>query len=265
MKIRNSSILYTILTAVIAAGFLTPNGTATTTPVQDMRGVWNGFIQAGINPPEPVRTEITSQANRRFFGTTSPPEPVQPTTIEGTVSASGKVNYQGQSADGHTVGKTDLLDFGGGGAILNGSLTQFSNDGTFIVPCILELRAFFIGSPDPVRTVGRYIGSLSGDGATGQIDMVLQNPPPTHPTSFNGGIQIVLNGQSHNFTLIGTVNGERRVIAIAHAAGAGHMILDAVLVTPPDPVQPPTLNGNFKVEFGDGSELEGTFQTQQSH
>jgi hypothetical protein len=238
-------------------------GSATSTAPQDMRGAWSGFIQAGINPPEPVRTEITSQTNRRFTGIVDPPEPVQPIAIEGTVSASGKVNYQGESAEGHTIAKTDLLDFGGGAAILNGTLSRFRHDGTFIIPCVLELRPFAVSPPEPVQPAGRYEGNLNGGETSGQIVLVLNNPPdPVRPTSFDGNIELTIGGQIRTFTLLGTMNGEGRFIAIAHAPGAGHMILDANLAAPPDPIQPMTLTGNFKVEFGDGSELEGTFQTE---
>lgn len=248
--------------AFCIAGFLS-TGSATSTSPQDMRGVWSGFIQNGINPPEPVRTEITSQTNRRFIGLVQPPEPVQPIAIEGTVSASGKVNFQGQSSDGHTTGKTDLLDFGGGAAILNGSLSRFRHDGTFIIPCVLELRPFAVDPPAPIQPSGRYAGSVNGGGTTGQIVLVLNNPPePVRPTSFDGSIQLTIGGQVRTFTLLGTMNSQGRFVAIAHAPGAGHMILDANLANPPEPVQPATLIGNFTVEFGDGSELEGTFQTE---
>lgn len=248
---------------VICTTLLLNTGSATNPAPQNMRGVWSGFIQAGNNPPEPVRTEITSQTNRRFTGLVSPPDPVQPIAIEGTVSASGKVNFQGESSDGHSVGKTDLLDFGGGAAILNGSMSRFRQDGTFIIPCVLELRAFEAAPPDPIQPAGRYAGNLNGGGTTGQIVLVLNNPPdPVRPTSFGGNVEITIGGQTRSLTLLGTMNGAGRFIAIAHFPGAGHMIVDANLSTPPDPVQPPTLTGNFTIEFGDGSELEGTFQTE---
>lgn len=235
---------------------------ATSSGPQDMRGVWSGFIQEGINPPELISTAITTQVNRRFTGLTNPPAPVQPITIQGTVSASGKVNYQGESSDGHTIGKTDLLDFGGGAAIMNGSMTRFRPDGTFIVPCVLELRPFESTPLDPVQPAGRYAGNLNGAGTTGQIEIVLNNPSDSlRPTSFDGSVQIIMGGQTHSFTLLGTMNGEGRIIAIGHLAGAGHMILNANLGAPPDPIQPTMLSGNFTIEFGEGSELEGTFQT----
>jgi hypothetical protein len=266
MKKRNESGKSITVIACAALGLTTlllNTGSATSPAPQNMRGIWSGFIQAGINPPDPVRTEITSQVNRRFTGLSTPPEPVQPIAIEGTVSASGKVNFQGESSDGHTVGKTDLLDFGGGAAILNGSMTRVRQDGTFIVPCVLELRAFEGAPPDPVQPAGRYAGNLTGGGVIGQIDIRLSNPPdPVRPTSFGGSVELTIGGQVRTFTLLGTMNGEGRFIAIAHLPGAGHMILDANLANPPDPVQPTTLTGNFTVEFGDGSELEGTFHTE---
>jgi hypothetical protein len=263
---RPSSRVRCIFATAIAGLFLSVCVTAlqSSSPApQDMRGVWSGFIQEGINPPEPVRTEITSQINRRFTGLVAPPDPVQPIAIEGTVSASGKVHYQGESIAGHNIGKVDLLEFGGGAAILNGSMTRFRPDGTFIIPCVLELRAFAGSPPDPVQPAGRYAGNLNGDGTTGQIELVLNNPPdPVRPTSFGGNIHITLGAQTHSLVLLGTMNAEGRFIAIAHLPGAGHMVLDANLVQPPDPVQPTTLTGNFTLEFGDGSELEGTFQTE---
>src|SRR5687767_14405503 len=267
MKKNNNRRRYILMGAglciAVCMTFLLSNGSAANSAPQDMRGVWSGFIQAGINPPEPVRTEITSQVNRRFTGLSTPPDPVQPITIEGTVSASGKVNFQGESSDGHTVGKTDLLDFGGGAAILNGSMTRFRPDGTFIIPCVLELRPFAVAPPDPVQPAGRYAGNLNGGGTTGQIVINLGNPPdPVRPTSFGGNVEITIGTQTHTLLLLGTMNAAGRFIAIAHFPGAGHMIVNANLTNPPDPVQPTILSGNFTVEFGDGSELEGTFQTE---
>jgi hypothetical protein len=132
----------------------------------------------------------------------------------------------------------------------------------FIIPCVLELRPFAVAPPDPVQPAGRYAGNLNGDGTTGQIVINLGNPPdPVRPTSFGGNVQIIIGGQTHNLALLGTMNGEGRFIA-PHMAGAGHMILDANLADPPDPVQPTTLSGNFTLEFGDGSELEGAFATE---
>src|SRR5688572_17693333 len=169
---------------------------ASPTPVQNMLGQWDGFVAVMGNPPEPVRFQFSVQTSRRFTGLVQPPEPVQPISIEGTVSASGKVNYQGQGADGtHLVGKTDLTDFGGGAGILNGSVTRFSNDGTFIIPCVLVMRPFENNPPDPVQPAGRYVGTLGGNGVTGQIDMLLSNPPdPVRPTSFGGTIEITIGG-----------------------------------------------------------------------
>jgi len=267
MIISNKRIHVSILAAglclAIVLSILTTDSSATIADVQDMRGVWSGFIQAGVDPPAPIRTEIASQENRKFTGFANPPDPVQPVEIEGTVSASGKVNYQSKSSDIHFVGKHDLLDFGGGAAILNGDLTRPSVDGKFIVPCVLVMRPFAADSSILPNLAGRYDGSISGEGGVqGQINTVLVAPPdPVRPTSFNGTLAIVIDRQTYSFQLLGTANGSGRIIAIAHQPGAGHLILDAVLSNPPDPVQPPTINGTFKLEFGDGSELEGAFQT----
>lgn len=254
--------VFSLCLAAILSGSISQSS-ATSSEPQNMLGRWDGFLAKMGDPSQPVRTEITSQTNRRFVGLVTPPDPVLPVSIEGTVSASGKVNFQGQSVDGaHTVGKTDLLDFGGGAAILNGSLTRFSNDGTFIVPCILVMRPFDVEPGCPCARPGSYAGSLTGTEVQGQINMVLSTPPePVRPTSFGGTVEIVIDGQTHQFQLLGTSNSAGRFIAIAHAT-SGHMILDAVFQNPPDPVQAATLNGSFTLEFADGSGQEGTFQTQ---
>ena len=184
-------------------------------------------------------------------------------SIEGTVSASGKVNYQGQTADGrHDVGKTDLIDLGGGAAILNGSVTRFSNDGTFIVPCVLVMRPFESNPLDPARVLGRYVGSMTTDDVTAQIDLRLANPPdPVRSNNFGGTVEIAIDGQTHTFQLLATANSDGRVVAIAHGT-TGHLILDAVFAQPPDSVQPASLNGTFTLEFADGSVHTGSFQTE---
>ena len=259
---RAASITCVAIFALATVAF--QNSQASPTPVQNMLGQWYGFVAVMGTPPEPVRFQFSGQTSRRFTGLVQPPEPVQPISIEGTVSASGKVNYQGQGADGtHLVGKTDLMDFGGGASILNGSVTRFSNDGTFIIPCVLVLRAFESNPPEPVQPAGRYVGTISSSTVSAQIDILLNNPPdPVRPTSFAGIIEITVNGQTLTFPLIATGNSAGHVIAIGHGT-SGHTIVDAVLSTPPDPVQPALLSGNITVEFADGSELEGTFQTQQ--
>ena len=258
------------LCIAVVLSTLTPGGSAAEPAVQDMRGIWNGFSAGAIDPPEPVRTEITSQDNRRFTGFAQPPEPVLPTSIEGTVSGSGKVNYQGQSTDERIVGKADLIDFGGGAAILDGSVTRFSTDGRFIVPCVLVMRPFENNPPEPVlpSLAGSYVGAFTSNdaGPTGQISMVLSTPPdPVRPTSFGGSLEIVIGGQTHTYQLLVTANGAGHIVAIGHTNTAvGHLILDAVLINSPDPIQPATINGTLKLEFHDGSEFEGTFQTQVS-
>jgi len=84
-----------------------------------------------------------------------------------------------------------------------------------------------------------------------------------HLQAFVGQVtlEIGIARQKVYFQLLGPANSSGRIIAIAHQPGAGHLILNAVINDPPDPVQPPTLNGTFTLEFGDGSELEGVFQT----
>lgn len=249
----------------LALGLLTADGSAAPPAVQNMRGVWDGFDVGAGQPPDPIRTEITGQQNRRFTGFSEPPEPVQPFAIEGTVSASGNVNYQGRSSAGRMSGKAKLLEFGGGASILDGGETRHVNGQTFIVPCVLVMRAFANEPPDPgtPNPEGRYVGTLDGGGVTGQIDMRLGSPPdPIRPQSFNGTIEVVIGGETHAFLLRGTINGSGRIIAIA-ATTEGHMIFDAILADPPDPGQPATLNGGFTLELHDGTEFDGSFATDE--
>lgn len=271
MRITNKTMQ--LLGLVLAAGscltlalsFLTADGSAAPPVVQEMRGVFDGFDVRAGEPPDPSRTEITGQQNRRFTGFAEPPDPNHPAiAIEGTVSASGNVNYQGRAPGNHTVGKSKLHDFGGGAAILNGRETRHVNGQTFIVPCVLVMRAFAGDGSVVPNPAGRYVGTLNGgDGVTGQIDMRLSEPPdPNRPQSFNGTMEVVIGGETHAFLLRGTINGSRRIIAIA-ATTEGHMIFDAILAEPPDPGMPATLNGGFTLELHDGSEFEGLFATEK--
>ncbi len=261
---KQTTFFYLILAAgsflSIVIGFSALSGSAATPVVQDMRGVWDGFVQVVGEAGCPCfRTEITGQTNRQFTGILNDGVQNVQNTIEGTVSASGNVHFKGQSTEGRIMGKSDLLDFGGGAAVLNGSLTRHSNDGIINDGTFLSLRPFAGEAGCPCFRPGRYVGTLSdGGGTTGQINMVL-DPPARNPASFGGSMEIVLSGQTHTFQLLGTVNGDGRIIAIAQTA-AGHVILDAVLATPPDTSRP-TINGGFTLEFGDGSVLEGTFDS----
>lgn len=245
----------------LALGLLTADGSAAPPVVQNMRGLWDGFEVRAGEPPEPSRTEITGQENRRFTGFAEPPDPSHPAiAIEGTVSASGNVNYQGRSPGVHNVGHSKLHDFGGGAAILDGGETRHVNGQTFIVPCVLVMRSFAGDGSVVPNPEGRYVGMLGG-GVTGQIDMRLSPPPdPVRPTSFEGTMEVVIGGETHSFLLRGTINSAGRIIAIA-ATSEGHLTFDAILSEPPDPGMPATINGAFHLELHDGTEFEGSFQT----
>ena len=262
---NNSTYKCTYVCLLLAVGLLlTTAGLASAPPVQNMVGTWPGFYQEAFGPHVATRIEINGQTNRRFTGFVSPPDPVQPVPIEGTVSASGNVNFQGRSTETRLVGNSDLQDFGGGGAILNGRMTRFESDGRLIIPCVLVMRSFDGAPPETGTPTGRFVGTLASDenGPAGEIDMVLGNPPdPVRPTSFGGSLDISLAGQTHTFELLGTVNADGRFIAIAQTE-AGHLILDAVLSNPPDPVAPATIHGSFTLELEEGSAYEGTFQTE---
>ncbi len=253
---RNYSIRFRIgAVALLAftAVLTTLDGVSAGPHVQDMRGVFNGFIQEGDNPVELIRTEITEQHNRRFSGIV---DASGPHVIEGVVSASGNVIYQGRSASTHIIGRTELHEFEGGAAILNGTQKIQTNDDRFIIPCVLELRSFAGDGSVVPNPVGSYLGTLSGGG---EINIRLSDP--MRPTSFGGTMEITLDDEIHVFQLLGTNSADGRVVIIGHQATAGHSILTAVLASPPDPVQPTALDGQITIVLGDGSVREGTFQT----
>lgn len=264
---KKMTITLALATLTVWAVYFAQFGSAAPPVVQEMRGVWVGFSARTAEPPDPNRTEITSQHNRRFTGFSEPPEPGMPVmTIEGTVSASGNVNYQGRAAGNHTVGKSKLHDFGGGAAVLNGDERRHVNGQTFIVPCVLVMRAFTSEPPDPgtPNPAGQYRGTLNGDGGTtGLIRISLGEPPdPVHPESFGGTMEIVRGGETHAFQLLGTINGSGRLIAIAATSG-GHIILNATFAEPPEPSQPSSINGGFTLELHDGTAFEGSFATEK--
>ncbi|CAN5262489.1 hypothetical protein BH20ACI2_BH20ACI2_25150 [soil metagenome] len=251
----------TFFAAVAAAVLLTTLVTitsfrdATAGPhVQEMRGTWYGFIQGGHNPVESAIAEITEQENRRFSGII---DVGGPHVIEGTVSASGKVNYQGKTSSGKIIGKAELHDFGGGAAILDGTLTRPSTDDRFIIPCVRVLRAF-AAFQDAAAPTGRYVGEINGGG---EITILLTQPPePVSPTSLGGGLDVVIDGVTHTFQLIGTFNANGRIIAIGHKPTHGHLIFDAEVFEPADPNQASLIVGSIEMELGDGSVREVDFQ-----
>lgn len=225
--------------------------------VQEMRGTWFGFVQAGEEPVELATTEITEQANRRFRGIV---DAGGPHVIEGTVSASGKVNYQSTAISDHLVGKAELHDFGGRAAVLDGTLVRPSTNDGFIIPCVRVLRAF-APFDDASAPTGRYVGEMEG----GQvITILLNNPPePVSPTSLGGGLNVVIDGAVHSFQLIGTFSKDGRIIAIGHKTTHGHLIMDANF-SPPDSGQPSMILGSIEMELGDGSVRAGNFQAEVS-
>jgi hypothetical protein len=228
---------------------------------QNMLGVWQGFFQGP--PPDdsvPVRSEITSQENRRFGGVMG----IVPRTLElnGTVAASGRVNLQAGDADSHGIANPELHDFGGGAAILNGGLMLHFTDGRMSDGTLLLLRAFGAIGPCVVpNPAGSYLGAFRNtDGTSGEISALLIGPPDdTMPTSFPGQVVIVLGGGRHTFELKGTINCDGRLIAIAQAA-AGHLILNTMFTGPPDDGTPAMITGQHTLELNDGTVHEGTFQ-----
>ena len=97
------------------------------------------------------------------------------------------------------------------------------------------------------------------------ITILLNNPPePVSPTSLGGGLNVVMDGAVHSFQLIGTFSEDGRIIAIGHKATHGHLIMNARLASPPEPVQGSMIVGSIEIELGDGSVREANFQVEVS-
>ena len=233
---------------------------------QNMLGVWQGFYQPQGQPvPDdgvPVRSEITAQDNRRINGLMEVGG-VQPCilTFNGTVAASDRVNLQGRHEEHHGVAKLDLHDFGGGAAVLNGSLALLSPGGQVSDGSLLLLRPF-TDPPEPSvpNPTGSYAGSFfNADGAReGAISATLSPiPDDGHPTRFNGQVIIAAGEQRWTFELLGTINSAGRLIAIAQGS-AGHVIFDATWqLRVVDGI--PMITGRHILELNDGTVREGTF------
>jgi outer membrane biosynthesis protein TonB len=226
--------IFTTASAISAAG---PH-------VQEMRGSYYGFIQEGDNPVEFVRTDIIEQENRRFSGIV---DSGGPHVIDGTVSASGNVNYL--SGDGSVRGRAELHEYEGGAAILNGTHTTRRPDGSTIIPCVLQLRSFAGDGSVVPNPAGSYRGTISGGG---EFNIVLFDPlAPIRSTSFRGTMEITLDGETHTFQLLGTIRSDGFVVIIGHLPTAGHLIMEATV----DPANS-AIFGNLRLELGNGSILD---------
>lgn len=245
------------LIAVIgaAAGFY---ATTAGPHVQEMRGRFDGFYALPGAEPERMVTIITDQNNRRFSGLADPPDPVLPIAIDGTVSRSGNVSFQGRNADGHTVGKADLTEYGGGAAVLDGSMTTSNHDGD-IIPCILELRPFDLETACPCASpAGIYEGSFTDGDAAGEITLELLDPPdPVRPTGVDGTLEVIYAGQAYELQLLGTYNRAGRFIAIAHGMGS-HAVIEGDFETPEGSTTR-TLNGNLTIRAAGGLDIRAAF------
>lgn len=263
-SIRRAAACVAALLLVAAAVWTAPQA-ASSTP-QNMLGVWHGYFQPqGVPVPEdgiPVRTEVTSQENRRINGLMEVGgiDP-QPFMFNGTVAASDRVNLQGQHEERHGIAKLDLHDFGGGAAVLNGSLALLAAGGRVSDGSLLLLRPFAF-PPEPVvpNPAGSYAGSFFNvEGTRGAgITAQLHPPEPVAPSSFTGQIVVVAGEVRHVFELKGTINAAGRLVAIAQAS-AGHLVLDATWAIPPDGSMPTMITGRHILELNDGTVHEGTF------
>jgi hypothetical protein len=224
--------IFTTASAISAAG---PH-------VQEMRGSYIGFIQEGDNPVEFVRTDIIEQENRRFSGIV---DSGGPHVIDGTVSASGNVNYL--SGDGSVRGRAELHEYEGGAAILHGTHTTRRPDGSTIIPCVLQLRSFAGDGSVVPNPAGTYPGTTSG----GEEIVIRLNPPrdPDNPQLFDGALEVTFEGLLYEFQLLGTISPDGRVVIIGHRERAGHLELEGYI-----DFEAVGLGGTLNADFGDGTE-----------
>ncbi|HET6892188.1 MAG TPA: hypothetical protein VFH31_13880 [Pyrinomonadaceae bacterium] len=241
---------------------------------QNMLGVWQGFFQELSSdpqiPPVPrvlVRSEITSQELRRINGVMEVGG-IEPCvlTFNGTVAASDRVNVQGRHEEHHGVAKLDLHDFGGGAAILDGSLALLVAGGRVSDGSLLLLRPFSTNPDDTVpNPAGSYGGTFqNADGTKGDITAELEPPDPSHPTSFSGRLVIAAFGARQEFELLGTINAAGLFIAIGQAPVAGPSLsLNGTYVEVPDANGSIDLTGSLKLAVNDGTVHEGTFSMRR--
>jgi hypothetical protein len=232
IRIKPHSAAHLVLTALVfGLGFLTlamPGGSAAGPHVQEMRGRFDGFIVLDGSEPESIVTEITTQTNRRFGGTVTPPYPVLPYRIDGTVAANGNVVYHGDRPAGPVNGQAQITEFGGGAAVIAGTQKQPSVSGGFIIPCVLELRPFDLEAACPcARPEGEFEGTFTDGSTTGEIFMSFSNPPdPVRPNRTEGRLELRIDNVTETMPLIGTVSSAGRFVAIAHGPES-HAIINA--------------------------------------
>jgi hypothetical protein len=254
-KHQRTNSLIIILAVISVIGLTGHRDVAAGPHVQEMRGTWYGFIQAGHDPVETAVTQITQQQNRRFSGII---DIGGPHVIDGTVSASGKVNYQSKSSAGHFLGHAQLHDFGGGAGILDGTLVRPSTNDRSLIPCVRVLRAF-LPDPSAAAPIGRFRGSVEGGG---EITISFTEASARgEPNTVEGSLEVVLHDHVHSFRLIATYDREGRIIAIGHKETHGHLMFEARL-SQSDPSHPATISGAIEFEFGHGHVLEADFDVE---
>jgi hypothetical protein len=232
--------------ALMALAVLALTGTAGP-HVQEMRGVFDGFIQSEVSPPDPIRLQITEQEGRRFGGLL---DVGGPHVIEGTVSAAGRVNYQSKSGGPHVIGQLDLLDFGEGGAIQVGTQKLAPKTDGSIIACVLVMRGF---AGDGSVLPADYNGSIGEDGAISIL--ISGRGDPERPSIQFGSVLLTINGEEHAFDLITSSSETGRFIAIGHnPAGAGHLIIDGSLTGPH------VLEGKIILELEEGQDIDLDFE-----
>jgi hypothetical protein len=240
---------------------LLPASSAAPGLIPDMRGSWQGrLVPDGLPVATPVgiTMTVTSQGIGNFSGTFTGPDYVTG-TLSGTVTTGGSVSFTGDAPDVDlSNGRARFMDYGGGAAILDGTVNVTSSYPFYAGPReMLEIRPFTnVGGCPCTPAVGDYIGTWGDGGSGGAIKFTVQAPNHATPTKFTSYLYITVGGQQHGGGLIGTGDGDGNIVAIAHA-NTGRVILTADLTQLP--FQQPRINGSFTFEINEGAVISERF------
>jgi hypothetical protein len=234
---------------------------------QEMRGEWQGFFAEVNNPSSrvQVRLSIATQLVRRFEGELEVPGAIIPCIrVQGTVAASDNVSILNQPDEAYAaVSKSQLHDYGGGAAILNGRLTLRFTDGSRREGTLLLLRNF-IEPPDAVvpSLSGDWQGSYTSEvtGVTGAMSArFARSHRDPAVNSFIAEVTII---PCIFPEALATVSSDGRVIVIAQGEGE-HVILNGQLEGGGEGGLDPCMRGTYQMEHDDGSQDFGTFDVDR--
>jgi hypothetical protein len=282
---------------LVASAFIQPALAADPRPdaaaFQAVVGDWFGLFQLGAVPPGPCKLSITGGRNRLFTGmllvgtdgriatvggivvtdknASDSVGTARTYAIDGNIVGSNYAEFSGRSSTGSVAGKVNLLDFGSGAAILNGTFTEQlagrplrSNEGeehggNFGGDRKQESNTTFLRSylDNPSKAPPSVAGTWTGEAVStsGRVRSTIDAHFVADASLRTGFLGTVNWGDVPPGPCRGTINGDGQVVLIA-PQGDDLLVLTANFVKPPNAIK-----GNFRVTHKDGTVVEeGTFQ-----